>query len=194
MSTALRLARRMLTAVLLSAAISVGPVAFPPPATAATARTPAGVAAPLNAGIHLTPESGPAGTEVAVGGQGFEVCDSVTITFDGGHAVPGTVYVPEISGSITVPEGTPAGVHSIEASCDEDPDTGDYYVGSASFTVTGEGGGTTTPTRPRPSRSAPTADRSETRSTPGAGASTGAPPKPSTCTCSAGPSSRPASR
>ncbi|MFD0368909.1 hypothetical protein [Streptomyces sp. NPDC127114] len=115
--------------MLLSAAISVGPVAFTPPAAAE----------PLNAGVYLTPDSGPAGTDVTVGGQGFEACGAVTITFDGGHAEPGTVNVPEISGSITVPEGTPAGQHSIEATCDEDPDTGDYYYGSASFTVTGDG-------------------------------------------------------
>ncbi|MFF6776172.1 hypothetical protein ACFY8W_21775 [Streptomyces sp. NPDC012637] len=119
--------------MLLSAAISVGPVAFTSPAEAA----------PLNAGVYLTPDSGPAGTDVTVGGQGFEACGEVTITFDGGHGEPGTVNVPEISGSITVPEGTPAGQHSIEATCDEDPDTGDYYYGSASFTVTGDGGGNT---------------------------------------------------
>ncbi|MER8047985.1 hypothetical protein [Streptomyces sp. NPDC094032] len=133
MFTAVRLARRFLMAVLLSAAIGVGPFALPSLASGAV--------------VSLSPPSGPVGTSVQVTGIRFKSCGTVTLTFDGGHPVTGTAAPPAISGTIVVPQGATVGPdHTIAATCDPDPDTGTTYSGSAPFEVTGGGGaGTTTP-------------------------------------------------
>ncbi|MFI8520465.1 hypothetical protein ACIGEZ_21945 [Streptomyces sp. NPDC085481] len=140
MFTAVRFVRRLLMAVLLSAAISVGPVAFTSPAA------PAGAARFKAEELQLSPSTGPPGQSVQVSGTGFDACGTVTLTFDGGHAVPGQANPPQISGAITVPEDSSAGDHSIEATCDPDVDSGITYHGQATFTVTGgdDGDGTST--------------------------------------------------
>ncbi|MET9953089.1 hypothetical protein ABZ135_16250 [Streptomyces sp. NPDC006339] len=120
-------------AVLLSAAISVGPV-VPTPLAPLLLRAAA-------ASISLSPASGPPGTDVVVTGSGFDGCGKVTITFDGGHAVAGTANLPLISGEIRVPQDATPGPHTIAALCKPHVDTGgDTFYGQAVFTVTGVGG------------------------------------------------------
>ncbi|MFI8826604.1 hypothetical protein [Streptomyces sp. NPDC053431] len=134
MSTALRLVRRLLTAVLLSAAISVGPVALSP----LTALLPRAAAASLT----LDPATGPPGRYVTLHGS-FPACGEATVTFDGA-GVGGAVHDPdtqELDGSFTVPQDAQPGPHPVTVTCRPEGTSA-----SASFTVTGEpdGGGTTT--------------------------------------------------
>ncbi|WP_394316487.1 hypothetical protein [Streptomyces noboritoensis] len=89
--------------------------------------------------LTLSTYEGPPGTPVSVTGTGFDVCDQAALTFDGQHSTPATVHVPEISGTIMVPQDATAGPHhTIEAACD----SGNAYQAEADFTVT-SGGGTT---------------------------------------------------
>ncbi|WP_123954071.1 hypothetical protein [Streptomyces showdoensis] len=128
-------------AVLLSAAISVGPAALTP----LTGLLPQAVAASLT----LAPNTGPPGTSVQVHGDGFSSCSPVTITFDGGHGVPGTANLPQISGTIAVPADATPGGHKIAANCKPLVDSGgDYYYAAATFTVTGAGPGPGDTTNP----------------------------------------------
>ncbi|WP_137993235.1 IPT/TIG domain-containing protein [Streptomyces vilmorinianum] len=141
MFSVVRLVRRSLTAVLLSAAVAVGPFALTPPAA---------MAAPSakQASLSLSPTQGPPGTEVTVDGSDFYPCGQATLTFDGGSPTPAVVdsSAYTVTGTVVVPQGTAPGSYQIVATCDTDPDTQVATSASATFTVTGGGGGTTTPT------------------------------------------------
>ncbi|MFD9561329.1 hypothetical protein [Streptomyces sp. NPDC059994] len=127
-------------AVLLSAAISVGPLAFTPLAAVGTQLKVEE--------LSLSTHEGDPGTSVSVTGTGFEACGRATLTFDGQHATPATVNVPQISGTIVVPQDATAGPdHTIEAACDPDVDSGNAYHAEAPFTVTSGGGTTPAETR-----------------------------------------------
>ncbi|MFD7320157.1 hypothetical protein ACFV9D_03560 [Streptomyces sp. NPDC059875] len=137
MSTAARLVRRLLMAVLLSTAISVGPVAFAP---LAAFLTPAAAQASLT----LDPASGPPDTYVTVTGSGFDPCGYAAVSFDGGTPIGVVLDQTDhtVTGSITVPMNATTGPHTIKVACDPEVDTGHVTSASATFTVTG-GGGTT---------------------------------------------------
>ncbi|MFJ9578249.1 hypothetical protein ACIRQF_18010 [Streptomyces sp. NPDC101191] len=138
MSTALRLVRRLLTAVLLSAAISVGPVALAP----LTVLLPRAAAASLT----LDPDTGPPGRYVTLHGS-FPACGAASVSFDGA-GVGGAVYDPdtqELDGSLTVPQDASPGPHPVTVTCAPEGTSA-----SASFTVTGGPDGGTTTTDPPP--------------------------------------------
>ncbi|MFJ9806957.1 hypothetical protein ACIRTB_01770 [Streptomyces sp. NPDC101158] len=138
MSTALRLVRRLLTAVLLSAAISVGPVALAP----LTVLLPRAAAASLT----LDPDTGPPGRYVTLHGS-FPACGAASVSFDG-TGVGGAVYDPdtqELDGSLTVPQDASPGTHPVTVTCAPEGTSA-----SASFTVTGGPDGGTTTTDPPP--------------------------------------------
>ncbi|MEV5968955.1 hypothetical protein [Streptomyces sp. NPDC051921] len=133
MFTALRLVRRLLTAVLLSAAISVAPVVFP----SLTALLPQAAAA----SITLEPPKGPPGKYVTIYGS-FPACGTATVTFDAA-GLGGAVFDPDskkLDGSFTVPKDAQPGSHQVTVTCQPQ---GTHA--SAPFTVTGQSGGGSTP-------------------------------------------------
>ncbi|WP_329424412.1 hypothetical protein [Streptomyces sp. NBC_01268] len=141
--------------MLLSAAISVGPLAFTPLAAAAPERLLKVEALALN------PGSGPPGTSVTVTGTGFEHCDAAHLGLEGGPAT--TAYVQQathtLHGVVQIPQGTAVGGHEIVADCSPDAD-----YATSTFTVTGATPPTTPPTTPpSPNEAIPavTLDRSE---------------------------------
>ncbi|MGO4631790.1 hypothetical protein AB4225_12700 [Streptomyces sp. 2RAF24] len=141
-------------AVLLSAAISVGPSALTPLAAAAPDRLLKVEA------LSLSPGSGPPGTSVTVTGTGFEHCDAAHLGLEGGPTT--TAYVQQathtLHGVVQIPQGTAVGAHDIVADCSPDAD-----YATSSFTVTGPGGVTPPPGNPQQPEQTPsvTLDRSE---------------------------------
>ncbi|MFD7975763.1 hypothetical protein [Streptomyces sp. NPDC059071] len=104
--------------MLLSAAISVGPVAFTPPAAVALG-TPAETASALRAPPTLIPDTGRVGTLVTVTSTGWGACQVGQILF----ANPDTYSVGTIAGdgtmhgTVTVPGGAAPGPHDVTVSC-----------------------------------------------------------------------------